>query len=79
MIEDPLQIAEAFNVFFKEKVEKLAASIKKDPDNDPFSRLKGKLRDSNLKFNLKTVGEKVVLNLLRSLKVVELTALPQKY
>ena len=29
LIEDPLQIAEAFNVFFKEKVEKLAASINK--------------------------------------------------
>ena len=68
LIEDPLRIAETFNVFFKEKVEKLAASINKDPDNDPFSRLKEKLRDSNLKFNLKTVSEKVVLNLLRSLK-----------
>jgi hypothetical protein len=68
LIEDPLQLAEAFNVFFKEKVEKLAASIKKDPDNNPFSRLKEKLRDSNLKFNLKTVSEVVVLNLLRSLK-----------
>ena len=68
LMEDPLQIAEAFSVFFKEKVEKLVASIKKDPDNDPFSRLKGKLKDSNLKFILKTVSEKVVLNLLRALK-----------
>ena len=67
LIEDPLQIAEAFNVFFKEKVEKLAASIRKDPDNNPFSRLKEKIRDSNLKFNLKTVREEVVLNILRSL------------
>ena len=70
LIEDPLQslqITEAFNVFFKEKVEKLAASIRKDPDNNPFSRLKEKIRDSNLKFNLKTVREEVVLNILRSL------------
>ena len=79
LIEDPLQIADTFNVFFKEKVEKLAASIKKQPinsrnpeyldqDYDPFIRLREKLRGSNLKFNLKTVSEKVVLGLLKALK-----------
>ena len=79
LIEDPLQLAETFNVFFKEKVEKLAASIKKqpingrnpdylDPDYDPFIRLREKLRDSKLIFNLKTVSEKVVLGILKALK-----------
>ena len=68
LIEDPLQVADAFITFFKEKVEKLAASVNKDPNVDPFSRLKEKLRVLNLKFNLKTVSEKVVLNLLKSLK-----------
>ena len=76
LIEDPLQIAEAFNGFFKEKVERLAASIKTycansrtpyytDPDYDPFIRLKEKLRGSKLIFNLKTVSEKVVLGILK--------------
>ena len=79
LIEDPLQLAETFNVFFKEKVEKLAASIKKqpingrnpdylDPDYDPFIRLREKLRDSKLIFNLKTVSEKVVLGIFKALK-----------
>ena len=68
LIEDPQQIADAFSVFFKEKVEKLAASVIKDPDIDPFARLKEKLKGSNLKFDLKTVREKVVLNLLKALK-----------
>jgi hypothetical protein len=79
LIEDPLQIAEAFNGFFKEKVERLAASIKTycansrtpyytDPDYDPFIRLKEKLRGSNLKFNLKTVSEQIVQKILRQLK-----------
>ena len=57
----------------------MAGSIKKqpingcnpdylDPDYDPFIRLREKLRGSNLKFNLKTVSEKVVLGILKALK-----------
>jgi len=68
LIEDSQQVADALGAFFKEKVEKLAASVIKDPNVDPFSRLKEKLKGSNLKFNLKTVSEKVVLGLLKSLK-----------
>ena len=79
LIEDPQQVADTINVFFKEKVEKLAGSIKKqpinsripdyiDPDYDPFIRLREKLRGSKLKFKLKTVSEKVVLGLLKALK-----------
>ena len=68
VIEDPQQISDAFSVFFKEKVEKLVASVVKDPDIDPFAKLREKLKGSNLKFDLKTVSEKVVRNLLKSLK-----------
>ena len=65
MIENPLELAERFNVFFKEKVENLASRIKKDPNVNPFSKLKEKLLDSNLRFKLKTVKEKEVIKLLK--------------
>ena len=68
IIEDPLELAEKFNVFFKEKVEKLAAGIKKNNNIDPLSRLRAKLHSLNLKFKLKPVHEKLVLKLLKSLK-----------
>ena len=61
-------MAKKFNVFFKEKVKNLAAGIKTDPDINPFSRLKEKVKDLNLKFNLKTVSEEAVLKILRLLK-----------
>ena len=67
LIEEPQELAEAFNVFFKEKIENLAAGIIKDPSINPFSKLKKKLNGSNLKFNLKTVQEKEVLSILKSL------------
>ena len=67
-LEDPLQVAEELGTFFKEKIEKLEANINKDPNIDPISELKKKLKNSNLKFSLKTVKEKVVLKLLKSLK-----------
>ena len=46
LIKDPLKLAETFNVFFKEKIEKLASGIKKDPNINPLSRLKEKLHGS---------------------------------
>ena len=66
--EDPLQVAEEFVTFFKEKIEKLEANINKNPNIDPLSELKKKLKHSNLKFSLKTVKEKEVLKLLKALK-----------
>ena len=68
LIEDSLELAEQFNRFFKEKVEKLAARIKKDPNGDPFCRLREKLQDWDLKFHLKTMHERDVLTILKSLK-----------
>lgn len=52
-IEDPLEIAEKFNVYFKEKVERLAAGIKNNQNIDPLSKLKNKLHGSDLKIILK--------------------------
>ena len=40
IIEDPLQVAEEFNTFFKEKIEKLEDNINKNPNIDPLSELK---------------------------------------
>ena len=57
-----------FVTFFKEKIEKLEANINKKPNIDPLSELKEKLKNSNLKFSLKTVKEKDVLKLLKALK-----------
>ena len=68
LIEDPLELAEQFNIFFKSKVEKLAAGIKKSPNHDPFTRLREKLHHLDLKFHLKTVSENEVLKILKSLK-----------
>ena len=68
IIEDPLQVAEKFNTFFKEKIEKLEANINKNPNIDPLSELKKNLKQSNLKFSLRTVKEKQVLKILKALK-----------
>ena len=66
-IEDPLELAEEFNVFFKEKAEKLSNEIK-NANSDPLSRLKEKMKGSKLKFVLKTVKEKSILDILNSMK-----------
>jgi hypothetical protein len=63
-----LQVAEEFNTFFKEKIEKLEANINKNPNIDPLSELKKKMKHSNLKFSLRTVKEKEVLKILKALK-----------
>ena len=68
LIQDPFDLAEIFNSFFKEKVQKLVESIKKDPKIDPFSRLKEKVHGLNLKFKIKTANEKTVFKILKSLK-----------
>ena len=68
MIEDPVELAEKFNSFFIDKVEKLATRIKKNPNSDPFSKLRGKLHDLDLRLKLRTVNEKEVLKILKSLK-----------
>ena len=68
LIEDPLEVAESFNVYFKEKIGNLTSKLKKDPNTDPFLLLKEKLKDSKLSFRLRTVSEKQVMKILKSLK-----------
>ena len=47
-------------MFFKEKIEKLEANINKNPNIDPLSELKKKLKHSKLKFSC----SKDILNVL---------------
>ena len=42
-IEAPEELAEAFNTFFKEKVEDLAGKIKIDHSSDPLEKLREKV------------------------------------
>ena len=68
--------------FFKEKIEKHVTGIKKGQNSDPFSLLKDKLHGSKLRFNLRTVNEREVLKLLKSLKskkAMDVMALAQKF
>ena len=67
-IEAPQELAEAFNTFFKEKVEKLARKIKIDGSFDPLEKLREKTNHLKLKFKLKTVSEKEVSNIVKKLK-----------
>ena len=57
-----------FNVFFKSKVEDLANKLIKDPKVDPLSKLSAKVDKMNLYFNLKTVSEKQVRDVVHKLK-----------
>ena len=68
LIEEPIKVAEKFNIFFKEKIQKLAEGIKKKPNHEPFSKLREKMKKLNVTFQLKTVSEKGVLKILKSLK-----------
>ena len=55
VIEDPHELAEKFNIFSKEKAEKLAEGIKKNSNIDPLLKLREKMNGSDLKFKLRTV------------------------
>ena len=66
--EDPQEVAELFNVFFPEKVRKLAAKIKKQYGIDPLEKLRGKVKELDLHFELKEVQEKDVMKILKKLK-----------
>ena len=68
IIEEPSELAEEFNAFFKNKVKKLAAGIKKSQKIVPLSKSRNKLQGSELKFRLKTVHESEVLKMIKSLK-----------
>ena len=52
-IEDPQELAELFNVFFPEKIEKLRAKIIKQNGIEPLSKLRHKVNGRNLHFEQK--------------------------
>ena len=58
-------LSEVFNDFFVEKPSNLVNKIKKSLTEDPVKKLREKMKDSNLKFNLQEVNE---MDVLRSLK-----------
>ena len=68
MINDEQIIADTFNTFFVEKIEKLKEGIDPEYIEDPLVRLTKKMVDKkHLKFHLKQVKEKQVLHTLKSL------------
>lgn len=67
-LEDPVNVANAFNNFFKENIEKLDHRIYKSNTQDPIGRLKASLKDRKLAFSLQPVDVNVVLEVLTNLK-----------
>ena len=68
VIEDPQVLAEEFNNFFKNKIEKLREGIKRDPTVDPVSKLRQKYKNVGLLFSLKTVSVQEVRKEINQLK-----------
>ena len=71
--EDPLEVAEKFNAFFKEKIVKLSKEIVKNDNFDALEKLRAKME--NLKetkgklprFTLKTVSTQEVMKIIKKL------------
>ena len=72
--EDPLEVAEKFNAFFKDKIVKLSKAITKNDNFDALDKLRAKmesLKESKGKlprFTLKTVTTQEVMNIIKKLK-----------
>ena len=62
------KVAEELNNFFVNKIANLKDKIDKTNIEDPLDKLRSKMADRNLKFALKTVTEKTVSKVMRSLK-----------
>ena len=65
VIENPKEIAESFNAFFKKKVDDLAEGIKKKRPSDTLEPLKNKHKNSKIAFSFNTV---TVAKIIRKLK-----------
>ena len=53
-ISDEQEVAEAFNVYFIEKIEQLEANINPNLVEDPLVRLKEKMKDNKSTLEFKT-------------------------
>ena len=67
-LENPDQVADEMNHWFKEKVERLVIKIDKSKLQDPFEKLIAKLKNKRLKFSLQPVDVQEVLMVLKDLK-----------
>ena len=67
-VENPKELAELFNHYFPEKLQKLASGIRKQDIIDPLEKLRNKVKNSNLQFEIKEVEEKDVMKILKNLK-----------
>ena len=67
-IEDEEKIAEIFNKYFVDKIENLKDNIDQEYVKNPTEKLKEKMKEKNLKFSLKTVTEKQVLEAMKGMK-----------
>ena len=67
-LENPDQVADEMNHWFKEKVERLVIKIDKSKLQDPFKKLIAKLKNKRLKFSLQPVDVQEVLMVLKDLK-----------
>ena len=67
-IDNPQEVAETFNKWFKEKIETLIKKIDKSDLEDPFERLKSKMANRKLSFSLSPVDVREVLEVLKYLK-----------
>ena len=67
-LEDPLQLAEEFVKFFKEKIEKLEANINKNPNIDPLAELKKKTETFKFEIQFKNGERKGSVKITESSK-----------
>ena len=67
-MDDPNQVSNELNKWFKQKPEDLVKKIYKPDTVDPFSRLRAKMQNRQLKFKLQPVDVQEVLSVLQKLK-----------
>ena len=63
-----MEVAEIFNEFFVQKIEKLKENIDQSYVEDPLVGLKNKVESKNLKFNLATISEEKILKAIKGMK-----------
>ena len=68
IITDNKKVADELNHFFVDKIANLKESIDSNLIEEPLDKLRQKMADKNLNFTLKTVTERTVSKVMRSLK-----------